>query len=109
MIVSFSAIRIVGKGLDPSFMPINSPPTNLPLFLATVVYSFEGCGALLPIENALETPSNFRKICVAGFCTFFVCYTAIGLLGYAAFPFGKQIIILSFVFCFLSFPFVCMY
>jgi amino acid permease len=27
---------------------------HLPLFLGTVVYSFEGCGALLPVENALK-------------------------------------------------------
>ena len=88
MVVIFGVLRISATGADPSFTPLNSPPAKLPLFLATLVYSFEGCGALLPIENALLGPQQFQKICLGGFATYFVCYAVVGLTGYAAFPFG---------------------
>ena len=91
MVIVFSIKHISDNGPDPSFSQLASTESlsSLPLFLATVVYSYEGCGAVLPIENALLEPHKFRKICYAGFATFFVCYTLIGLLGYAAFPFGR--------------------
>lgn len=88
LVVALSARQISTEGADPSFTALHTPLSQLPFFLATVVYSYEGCGALLPIENALAAPAHFRRIASRGFATFFCCYSVIGLLGYGAFAFG---------------------
>jgi amino acid permease len=88
LVVVLSARQITTEGADPSFTALHTPLSQLPFFLATVVYSYEGCGALLPIENALAAPAHFRRIAARGFATFFGCYAVIGLLGYGAFALG---------------------
>lgn len=60
---------------------------NLPLFIGVVIYSFEGCGAILPIENALADPSQFSTLCTTVFATFFVIYLLIGGVGFLSFEF----------------------
>ena len=35
--------------------------------IATVVYSFEGCGAVIPIESAMERPQDFTRVCITAF------------------------------------------
>mmetsp|Transcript_31787 Transcript_31787/g.83278 ORF Transcript_31787/g.83278 Transcript_31787/m.83278 type:complete len:616 (+) Transcript_31787:264-2111(+) len=60
---------------------------KLLLTLATIIYSFEGCGAVLPIENAMETPRHFGAVLWLSFATFFTVYALMGILGAMAFDY----------------------
>lgn len=70
------------------------PPDNgkhLLLTLATIIYSFEGCGAILPTENSMQKPENFYKICTYCFATYLVVYASVGGLGVSSFRFDEVV------------------
>lgn len=68
-------------------MAIPDGGSKLPLFLGVVIYSFEGCGAILPNENALANPAEFGTLCTAVFATFFMIYLLVGSVGFLSFEF----------------------
>lgn len=62
------------------------------LTLATIIYSFEGCGAVLPLENAVKAPDTFGCVLVIAFSTFFAVYCIMGVLGALAFDYGDPLL-----------------
>jgi proton-coupled amino acid transporter len=58
---------------------------SLPLFIGTVIYSFEGCGAVLPVENSMRNPEDCPKVLVAAFITFYAFYLSVGLSCYMSY------------------------
>ena len=59
------------------------------LTVATIIYSFEGCGAILPTESSMQNPDNFYKVCTYCFATYLVVYATIGGLGVSSFRFDE--------------------
>ena len=59
--------------------------------MATIIYSFEGCGAILPTENSMQNPENFYKVCTYCFATYLVVYASVGGLGVSSFRFEEVV------------------
>lgn len=57
------------------------------LTVATIMYSFEGVGAVLPIENAMAAPDKVGGVLWVSFTSFFLVYALMGILGALAFDF----------------------
>jgi proton-coupled amino acid transporter len=80
--------RVVEHGPEHgTFAPEANEIHKLLLTLATIIYSFEGCGAVLPIENSMASPQKFHNVLWVSFATFFFVYTLMGVLGALAFDF----------------------
>lgn len=89
VIIYFSCDYLATNGFNPNFVSAAVPfgGSKMALFMAVMIYAFEGCGAVLPVENALADPKQFPALCRAAFATYFVAYFVIGMLGFAAFNF----------------------
>lgn len=81
----FNGIRDDDLDEDTSFeMAI---PARMPLFYATVIYSFEGVCSLLPVENALARPQkDMPTVMYVGMLVVTLTYAAVGAVGYVAWP-----------------------
>mmetsp|Transcript_4364 Transcript_4364/g.13357 ORF Transcript_4364/g.13357 Transcript_4364/m.13357 type:complete len:503 (+) Transcript_4364:132-1640(+) len=62
-------------------------PGKMPLFYATVIYSFEGVCSLLPVENALARPrEDMPTVMYAGMAVVTLTYASVGAVAYVAWP-----------------------
>eukprot|EP00040_Diaphanoeca_grandis_P022848 m.123457 g.123457 ORF g.123457 m.123457 type:complete len:495 (+) comp28990_c0_seq1:349-1833(+) len=59
--------------------------TKLMYTIATIIYSFEGVGCMLPIENSMAKPHEFYKVLTIAFATYLAMYMLIGGLGATTF------------------------
>lgn len=70
---------------------LNSDYTRWPLFLATTIYTFEGIGVVLPLENKMKTPQSFLPWNgVLNTAMIITCclYVSVGFYGYLKFGSG---------------------
>ncbi|XP_067126256.1 proton-coupled amino acid transporter 1-like isoform X1 [Centruroides vittatus] len=84
--------NIVQKLPPTSSRPAFAPLSKLPLFFGTAIYSFEGIGVVLPLENDMKTPEDFggwTGVLNTGMVLVACLYTAIGFYGYL--KFGPQV------------------
>ncbi|XP_052076007.1 proton-coupled amino acid transporter 4-like isoform X1 [Mytilus californianus] len=68
--------------------PATRPFDNLPLYFGTVIFSYEGIGLVMPIENKMKYPSDFRGLSGVmnlGMAIVTSLYTAMGFYGYLKF------------------------
>lgn len=62
-------------------------PAKVPLFYATVIYSFEGVCSLLPVENALARPrEDMPTVMYVGMAVVTMTYASVGAVAYVAWP-----------------------
>lgn len=58
---------------------------EMPLYFAYVIFSFEGVGIVLPLENNMKTPDAFggyTGVLTTGMTIVTALYTAVGFYGY---------------------------
>lgn len=71
--------------LEISKRPLFSSFSQLPLFLSTVIFSMEGIGVVMPVENAMKKPHHFLGcpgVLNSAMITIVLLYAIIGFFGY---------------------------
>ena len=72
----------------------NFNPRDWTLFIGTAIFTFEGVGLIIPIQESMKKPAKFPPV-LAGVMIFAtVLYMLIGALSYAAFGSGTQTVVL---------------
>lgn len=59
--------------------------STMPLYFGTAMYAFEGIGVILPLENNMKTPKDFRRwngVLNTGMTIVVCLYSAVGFYGY---------------------------
>ncbi|CAG9865352.1 unnamed protein product [Phyllotreta striolata] len=80
------------KDVDISDRNLFTGIANVPSFLSTVLFSIEGIGTIMPVENSMKEPKFLGPVGVLNVAMFFVVslYTAMGFFGYYAFGESTQ-------------------
>ena len=55
------------------------------IFFGVAVFTFEGIGFVLPLENKMAKPKQFKPILITAMSTVATLYVAMGLIGYLAY------------------------
>nr|XP_022326805.1 proton-coupled amino acid transporter 2-like [Crassostrea virginica] len=81
--------QYIFQGLpDQSVRPADKTYEKLPLYFGTALFTYEGIGLVLPIENKMRTPEAFtgwNGILSVGMVTICSLYSAMGWYGYLKF------------------------
>jgi len=81
------------NGLPSSVVLFN--PDHFALTIGSAIFTFEGIGLLLPIQNSMKEPEAFAPLLYAVMGLITVVFTAVGALSYAAFGSATKIEIIS--------------
>lgn len=60
-------------------------PSSLPIFVGMAIYSFEGIGLALPIENSMERPDRFPFVWILAMVIVTSTYVVFGAFGYSCY------------------------
>jgi solute carrier family 36 (proton-coupled amino acid transporter) len=58
---------------------------TMPLFLGVAVYCFEGIGLVLPLENSMARPQNFKLVFTSTMTLVYMLLVTFGMSGYIAY------------------------
>ena len=73
---------------------INFNPRDWTLFIGTAIFTFEGVGLIIPIQESMKNPSKFPPV-LAGVMVFVtVLYISMGAMSYAAFGSATKTVVL---------------
>jgi solute carrier family 36 (proton-coupled amino acid transporter) len=64
------------------------------LFIGTAIFTFEGVGLIIPIQESMKKPQNFPKVLALVMIIITVLFTSIGALSYAAYGSTTKTVIL---------------
>jgi proton-coupled amino acid transporter len=79
-VVLASADKIgLGKGVEPYV------PDTLPVFIGMAIYSFEGIGLAVPIQNSMRQPEHFPFVWILASLIIAFVYVGFGALGYSCY------------------------
>ncbi|KAE8909392.1 hypothetical protein PF005_g24867 [Phytophthora fragariae] len=71
--------------IQPRLAPVLADWSRLPEFYGTAVYSFEGIGLVLPIQNAMAQPERFSRVLASCMLSILVLFLFIGVVPTVAF------------------------
>jgi proton-coupled amino acid transporter len=82
-IMYFDIYTMVEQGGALEMKPYISP--DIALFLGTAIFTFEGIGTVIPIQQSMKDKTKFRKLLIAAIFAILAALTLFAVLGYAAF------------------------
>ncbi|CCH60107.1 hypothetical protein TBLA_0C03030 [Henningerozyma blattae CBS 6284] len=88
-------IKIIAtKGPDWQTMtPFNTKDWSL--FIGTAIFTYEGIGLLIPIQESMKSPHHFKKSLILVLVIITLVFITIGLLGYSAFGSNVDTVLLQ--------------
>ncbi|KAH3684670.1 hypothetical protein WICPIJ_004357 [Wickerhamomyces pijperi] len=91
----YCSFEIAQHGISPSIKMFNS---DWSVFIGTAIFTYEGVGLLIPIQEAMKEPSKFPKLLFWVMFASTVVFISAGAVGYLAFGASTETVIL------LNFP-----
>ena len=79
----FDISTLVSNGGPADIIPFNS--NSWTLFIGTAIFTFEGIGLIVPIQESMRNPANFPPVLAGVMVIITIIFTSMGALGYAAF------------------------
>ena len=73
---------------------VNFNPTDWTLFIGTAIFTFEGVGLIIPIQESMRRPSKFPPVLAAVMIVITVIFVSMGALSYAAFGSATRTVVL---------------
>ncbi|KAL8986433.1 MAG: hypothetical protein Q9205_000098 [Flavoplaca limonia] len=73
---------------------INFNPHNWSLFIGTAIFTFEGVGLIIPIQESMRQPKKFPPVLAAVMIVITVVFVSMGALSYAAFGSSTKTVVL---------------
>ena len=73
---------------------VNLNPRDWTLFIGTAIFTFEGVGLIIPIQESMRNPSNFPPVLAGVMIAITVLFIGIGALSYAAFGSATKTVVL---------------
>ncbi|XP_071951038.1 proton-coupled amino acid transporter 1-like [Antedon mediterranea] len=75
----------LGECQPVSDLPLVADVSQWPIFFGTAIYAFEGIGVVLPLENQMRNPQDFKKVLFGGMSFVGLMYLMMGTFGYLTF------------------------
>ena len=69
-------------------------PASWTLFIGTAIFTFEGVGLIIPIQESMKKPQNFPGVLALVMIIITILFTSIGALSYAAYGSTTKTVIL---------------
>ena len=69
-------------------------PTTWPLFIGTAIFTFEGVGLIIPIQESMKRPNDFPAVLALVMVIITVLFVSMGALSYAAYGSSTQTVVL---------------
>lgn len=73
---------------------IDFNPRDWTLFIGTAIFTFEGVGLIIPIQESMRQPSKFPPVLAAVMIIITVVFVSMGALSYAAFGSSTKTVVL---------------
>ena len=73
---------------------INFNPQNWTLFIGTAIFTFEGVGLIIPIQESMKQPSRFPPVLAGVMILITIVFISMGALSYAAFGSATKTVVL---------------
>ncbi|KAL8634114.1 hypothetical protein Q9189_000033 [Teloschistes chrysophthalmus] len=73
---------------------INFNPDDWTLFIGTAIFTFEGVGLIIPIQESMRQPSKFPPVLAGVMIVITVVFISMGALSYAAFGSSTKTVVL---------------
>ena len=73
---------------------VNFNPQTWTLFIGTAIFTFEGVGLIIPIQESMKQPSKFPPVLAGVMILITVIFISIGALSYAAFGSSTRTVVL---------------
>ncbi|KAI9797029.1 MAG: neutral amino acid transporter [Piccolia ochrophora] len=69
-------------------------PSNWTLFIGTAIFTFEGIGLIIPIQESMRKPTHFPRVLGGVMIIITLVFTSMGALSYAAFGSATKTVVL---------------
>lgn len=73
---------------------VNFNPNDWTLFIGTAIFTFEGVGLIIPIQESMKKPAEFPRVLAGVMIIITVIFISMGALSYAAFGSSTKTVIL---------------
>ena len=88
----FDTATLIANGGPADIKPFN--PSSWTLYLGTAIFTFEGIGLILPIQESMRNPARFPAVLAVVMGIMSVIFVAVGALSYAAFGSATHTVVL---------------